>query len=263
MLTAWFQLQTSVYPGPSLPSYSSLLELAERLPCGLRVFPMKPSSQLSGCALLFSGQQLSSSVVNCNKTGSRCWGGILTASWLARGDLLFGQGFWLFLLTWKSLCGLQGSGNSEWSLPPTGGGGGGFISSPLCLFFCFVPFSRPCLLPPCLHRERIQCILFLFCCCKHFFFFLAMPGGMWNPSSLTRDRTHTPCIGSRRSCIGPPGKCPCFVFIEKNFMNHVTEFKVRKFNVLYGILSRKIKTNKTKLSVPLGNTFLIYMYRKD
>ena len=35
-------------------------------------------------------------------------------------------------------------------------------------------------------------------------------------------------------------------------MIHISKFKVRKLNILYGILSRKIKTNKTKLSVPLG-----------
>ena len=29
-----------------------------------------------------------------------------------------------------------------------------------------------------------------------FFFFLALPHGMWDLSSLTRDRTHAPCIGS-------------------------------------------------------------------
>ena len=35
-------------------------------------------------------------------------------------------------------------------------------------------------------------------------------------------------------------------------MIHVTKFKVRKLNILYGILSREIKANKTKLNVPLG-----------
>ena len=35
-------------------------------------------------------------------------------------------------------------------------------------------------------------------------------------------------------------------------MIHVSKFKVRELTILYGILSRKIKTNKTKLSVPLG-----------
>ena len=32
-----------------------------------------------------------------------------------------------------------------------------------------------------------------------FFFFLAAPHGMWDLSSLTRDRTHAPCSGSAES----------------------------------------------------------------
>ena len=36
--------------------------------------------------------------------------------------------------------------------------------------------------------------------------FLAAPCGMGDPSSLTRDRTHAPCIGSRVPAIRLPGK---------------------------------------------------------
>ena len=90
-----------------------------------------------------------------------------------------------------------------------------FISSPLCLFFSFVPFSRPRFLPPCLHRERIQCILFLCWCFKHFFcclFWLChmacgilVPWPGIKPMPLALETVLT---------TGPPGKCPYFVFIE-------------------------------------------------
>ena len=36
--------------------------------------------------------------------------------------------------------------------------------------------------------------------------FLAAPCGMGDPSSLTRDRTYAPCIGSRVPTMRPPGK---------------------------------------------------------
>ena len=36
--------------------------------------------------------------------------------------------------------------------------------------------------------------------------FLAAPCGMGDPSSLTRDRTHASCIGSRVPTIRLPGK---------------------------------------------------------
>ena len=49
---------------------------------------------------------------------------------------------------------------------------------------------------------------FRMCSLHNFFsFFLATPCGMWNLSSLTRDRTHTPC---RHLTAGPQGKSPQF-----------------------------------------------------
>ena len=36
-------------------------------------------------------------------------------------------------------------------------------------------------------------------CCLSFLSFLAVPQSIWNLSSLTRNRTHTPCIGSTES----------------------------------------------------------------
>ena len=39
-----------------------------------------------------------------------------------------------------------------------------------------------------------------------FFFFLAMPYGMWNLSSMTKDQTLAPCFGSVESITGPLGK---------------------------------------------------------
>ena len=41
--------------------------------------------------------------------------------------------------------------------------------------------------------------IFLFCRFFFFFFFLTTPCGMWDLSSLTRDRTCAPCIGSAES----------------------------------------------------------------
>ena len=46
-------------------------------------------------------------------------------------------------------------------------------------------------------------------------------------------------------------------------MIHVSKFKVRKLNILYGIISRKIKTNKTKLSVPLGKKKKVNIYVQE
>ena len=40
----------------------------------------------------------------------------------------------------------------------------------------------------------------------NFFNFLAMPHGMWDLNSLTRDQTCTPCIGSAVLTTGLPGK---------------------------------------------------------
>ena len=47
-------------------------------------------------------------------------------------------------------------------------------------------------------------------------FFLALPRGMWDLSSPTRDETRAPCSGSAESTTGPPGKSqyfPWFNFI--------------------------------------------------
>ena len=38
------------------------------------------------------------------------------------------------------------------------------------------------------------------------YIYLAVPGGIWDLSSLTRDQTHTPCIGSAILTTRPPGK---------------------------------------------------------
>ena len=43
-----------------------------------------------------------------------------------------------------------------------------------------------------------QCLFFVFVFWV-FFFFLAVPHGMWHLSSPTSDRTHTPCTGSAES----------------------------------------------------------------
>lgn len=37
-------------------------------------------------------------------------------------------------------------------------------------------------------------------------FFLAVPRGIWDLSSQTRDGTHAPCAGSAKSTTGLPGK---------------------------------------------------------
>ena len=58
----------------------------------------------------------------------------------------------------------------------------------------FRTHARETAVPPnvCLWETLSNRILF-------FFFFLAMPHGMWDLSSPTRDRTHAPCIGSAES----------------------------------------------------------------
>ena len=46
-------------------------------------------------------------------------------------------------------------------------------------------------------------------------FFLAVPQGMWDLSSLTRDRTRAPLKWKCRvSTTGLPGKCPNILFEE-------------------------------------------------
>ena len=44
--------------------------------------------------------------------------------------------------------------------------------------------------------------------------YLAVPHCMWNPSSQTRDRTCTPCIGRGVLTSAPPGKSWCVVFFN-------------------------------------------------
>ena len=145
MLTAGLCCKLLYVPAP--PALHRSPESCLRVPCG-PVFPMKPGPQLAGSALFFSGQQRSSSMVNCNTTELTCWGGILTTSWLARGDFLFGQGFWVLFHDMKAT---QGSENSEWSLQPRGGGGGQFYifsSLPFLLFCSFFPSSFSSSLSP-------------------------------------------------------------------------------------------------------------------
>ena len=44
-------------------------------------------------------------------------------------------------------------------------------------------------------------------CTLHLFMYLFLPNwGMWDLSSLSRDQTHIPCVGSRVLTTGPPGK---------------------------------------------------------
>ena len=43
--------------------------------------------------------------------------------------------------------------------------------------------------------------------------FLTVPHGMWDPSSLTRDWNHTPCVGSAVLTTGSPGKSPSLTFL--------------------------------------------------
>ena len=48
-----------------------------------------------------------------------------------------------------------------------------------------------------------------------YFCFLAMPHGMWDLSSLTRDRTCAPCIG-RVLTTGPPGKPLIWILVSES-----------------------------------------------
>ena len=50
---------------------------------------------------------------------------------------------------------------------------------------------------------KLVLVLLLF---NYLFFFLAAPHGMWDLSSLARDRTRAPCSGSTVLTAGPPGK---------------------------------------------------------
>jgi len=98
----------------------------------------------------------------------------------------------IFLCQWSPFRRLQGRSSScFWCLPP-----GGLIWS---RGLCRLPGGRDwCLVdgaessgPRFQHRWQIwkACFLFLF-----FFNFLAIPHGLWYPSSPTSDRTHAPCI---------------------------------------------------------------------
>ena len=54
----------------------------------------------------------------------------------------------------------------------------------------------------------LQCFHFMYVHPVKLFFgvFLAVPWDMWDLSSATKYRTHTPCIGSAELTTGPPGK---------------------------------------------------------
>ena len=62
--------------------------------------------------------------------------------------------------------------------------------------------ATPALSPQ--RRESLEDTGFSFA--FNFLSFLAVPHGMWDLSSLTRDPTHIPCIGSAVLTTGPPRK---------------------------------------------------------
>ena len=60
--------------------------------------------------------------------------------------------------------------------------------------------SAPCFFPRVTFFFFLKSLLFVTVLLLDFFFFnvfVFWPGGLWDLSALTRDQTHTPCIGRR------------------------------------------------------------------
>ena len=64
-----------------------------------------------------------------------------------------------------------------------------------------------------------------------FFFFWTAPRGMWDPSSLTRDQTHSPCTGRWNLNHWTARRVPVDVSLQSSLRISRTTFSFPKFRV--------------------------------
>ena len=78
-----------------------------------------------------------------------------------------------------------------------------------------------------------------FCGVYYFYFFLAMPHGMWNLSSPTRDWTHVPCGGSTESQLLDHQGSPWILVIFETSQRVISSFT----EILLGCEAKMVWSN--------------------